>query len=250
MPTFQEKALKLLHGAKELVFPTFEPQDPEAAAADRVAQQLWHERFEPLGVMVEDADILDLGAHDGRVLAHLLSTYPERARSGVGVDPRAVWFEADGDVRWPEEEKTGRLELHTDLAYLQAFDLSSFDLVLARDLEALFPLDELEDGLKRIYDLLRPGGEALLHVGCASPQGGRAGYGFLTPTSWIILAMRLGFEIGAVRRVWRDHDAVAAAQAVLPYASDEERMTAEMTLRLIRPWESWELDKVWHAKPD
>ena len=250
MPTFQEKTLKLLHATKELFFPTFEAKDPDAAERDRVAQQLWHERFAPLDVMVEDADILELGAHDGRVLAHLLSTHPERARSGVGVDPRAVWFTPDGEVWWPEEEKTNRLELHTDLAYLQAFDLASFDLVLARDLESLFALDDLEDGLKRIYDLLRPGGEALLHVGCASPQGGSAGYGFLTPTSWIILAMRLGFEIGAVRRVWRDNDAIAAATAVLPHASDEERMTAEMTLRLIRPWESWELDKVWHAKPD
>lgn len=250
MLTFQEKALKLLHGAKELIFPSFEAQDADTAEADRRAQALWHERFAPLNVMIEDADILELGAHDGRLLAHLLSTHSERARSGVGVDPRPHWFQADGEVRWPEEEKTGRLELHTDLAYLQAFDLASFDLVLARDLESLFPLDELEDGLKRIYDLLRPGGEALLNVGCASPQGGPAGYGFLTPTSWIILAMRIGFEVGAVRRVWRDNDAVAAALAVLPHASDEERMTAEMTLRLIRPWESWELDKVWHAKPE
>lgn len=241
---------KLLVGARELVFPTLEPRDLEAAEADRAAQALWHERFGSLNVMVEDADILELGCHDGRLLAHLLNTASERARSGVGVDVRPAWFRADGNVRWPEEERSGRLELHTDMAYLQAFDLASFDLVLARDLESLFPLDELEDGLKRIYDLLRPGGEALLHVGCASPQGGQAGYGFLTPTSWIILAMRIGFEVGAVRRVWRDNDALAAAQAVLPHASDEERMTAEMTLRLIRPWEAWELDKVWHVKPE
>lgn len=244
------RARKLLRSAKELVFPTLEPRDPAAAEADRVAQAVWHERFAPLNVMVEDADILELGCVDGRLLVHLLHTAGERARSGVGIDVQPTWLTPGGRVAWPEEERSGRLELHTDLAYLQAFDLASFDLVLARDLERLLPLDELEDGLKRIYDLLRPGGEALLHVGCASAAGGPAGYGFLTPTSWIILTMRTGFEIGAVRRVWRDHDAVAAAHAVLPHASDEERMTAEMTLRLIRPWESWELDKVWHAKSE
>lgn len=245
-----QRTRRLLAIAWNMTFPKFEPRDPAAAEAERAAQSLWHDRFGPLDVMVEDADVLELGCGDGRMLAHLLASHPERARSGVGIEPQPGWIGPDGEIRWPEEERTGRLELHTDLVYLQALDLASFDLILARDLESVFPLDGLEEGLSRIYDLLRPGGEALLHVGCASPQGGAAGYGFLTPTSWIILAMRFGFEVGAVRRVWRDNDALAAAKATLPYASDEERMTAEMTLRLIRPWESWELDKVWHANPE
>ena len=243
-----DQGAKALRFTKELVFPTFLPPDPEAVAADARAATVWHEVFAPLNVMIEDADVLELACHDGRLVASLLDGGEQRARSGVGVDANGVWVKPDGEIVWPEHHPTHRLELHTDMSYLQAFDLSSFDLILTRDLEKVFSLTELNDGLRRIYDLLRPGGEALLHVRCAPVGAGEGGYGFLTPTSWISAFMRIGFEVGAVRRVWRPAEEAAQAAAVLPHASDDERMTAEMTVRLVRPWESWELAGVWTIK--
>jgi SAM-dependent methyltransferase len=244
------KTRKLLVATRELIFPTLTVRDPNSAQGHQRAQALWHEAFAPLNAMIEDADVLELGCDDGHLLDVLLHDGPERARSAVGIDRIGAWLRPDGVIAWPEEEPSGRLELHTDMAYLQAFDLASFDLVIARDLETVFPLDELEDGLRRVYDLIRPGGEALLHVGCAPLNPGPSGYGFLTPTSWVSLTTRIGFEVSAIRRVWRPDEDAARAAALLPLASDDERMTAAMTLRLIRPWEAWELDKVWHAKRD
>ena len=64
----------------------------------------------------------------------------------------------------------------------------------------------------------------------------------MTPTAWVVQMLGAGFEIVAVRRVWRDPADQRRAAAWLPEASDDERLTAEIHLHLIRPWESWELD--------
>ena len=251
MKTLRHKARKLILNARELVFPDDRPPAHIAAAQAR-ADVVWNEIFAPLNPMSADADILELGGYDGRLSAALLSSpiAGGAARSAVVLDEHAYWDGAEGGVAWQRGTIPERLELHDDLSHLGGLDPAAFDLILCRDFEAVFPLDELEQGMRRLYDLARPGAEALIVVRCADlddPAIEGAGYGFMTPTSWIMLMMRAGFEIGEVRRVWRPAEAATTAAAVLPDASDDERMTAEMRCRLIRPWEAWELDGIWSS---
>ena len=115
---------------------------------------------------------------------------------------------------------------------------------MARDLDATLPLDGLERRLSRIYDLLRPGGEAVLRLRCFTPGGqigAGAGYGVMTPSAWTIILMRAGFEIVGGAQVWRDQHVQSRVDELLPETSPEERGCAELRLHLVRPWESWEL---------
>lgn len=249
MRRLRQKARRLVTDARDLVFPE-DRSPPEVQAARDQADRVWSDLFAPLNPMVDDADILELGGHDGRLSAARLESdiIGCAARSAVVMDSHAYWAGEEAGVAWPRGTMPERLELHDEMSHLGAFDPGSFDLILCRDFEATFAVDDVEDGLRRLYDLTRPGGEALIVVGCAdfaNPVVEGAGYGFMTPTSWIMLMMRAGFEIGEVRRIWRPAEDAATAARILPDASDDERMTAQMRCRLVRPWESWEMDAIW-----
>lgn len=238
--------------ARELLFPPLEEQDPRIVTARRRAEGDWQDLFAPLSPLVADAAVLEIGCDDGALLAALLERPGDMARSAVGIE---VDFDRlpqpGGALRQSYAALGERLELHDRADYLEAFDPESFDLLICRDVERVYPLEDLENGLRRMYELLRPGGEALAVVRAGRPDAAAPagpGYGFLTPTTWLMLFLRAGFEIDGVRRVWRDAGDGAAMAALLPASSDEERMTREMRLRLIRPWEGGELDKVWAAK--
>lgn len=222
--------------ARDTVFPPRILVDGEEEAAEAEALALWQGLFMPFGPLVDDADILELGSGDGR-MARRLVTHGQ-ARSVTGVEPG----EDPGEWR---EELEGRLRLGDSVALLDALDEGLFDLILARDFEAATPLSVLERRARRLYDLLRPGGEALLRLGCAPPRpvaGEGPGYGVMTPSAWAMVMMRAGFEIADLRRIWRgDRDQAEAARA-LPSTEDEERLAAEVRIHLIRPWESWELE--------
>lgn len=214
---------------------TFSPDD---RLAWQTAIRLWNEVFEPFSPLIDDADVLDLGCEDGRMAAALAGT--GRARLVIGLNAYAAWRGERGGASWPVAS-VPRLELHGDMEVLESLDPEKFDLILCRDFDDLVPLEGLEDLVARLYTLLRPGGEAILRLGCAGPRPER-GYGFMTPTAWSGLMLRAGFEIAAQHRVWcdtADHDTAARR---LPRASDDERLTAEIRLHLLRPWESWELD--------
>lgn len=214
--------------------------DPRDLAAWEAAVALWHEVFEPFSPLIEDGEVLELGCADGRMLGALVKQ--GGARRGIGIAEAAQWKgQADG-AAWNSGAIAG-LELHESLDRLEGLEPGTVDLVLCRDLDGLFPLDGLEERLARIHAVIRPGGEAILRVGCAGPDAG-AGYGFMTPTAWTALVTRAGFEIVARRHVWADPARQPGAARRLPQASDDERLTADLRLHLVRPWESWELDRV------
>lgn len=239
--TLRERMLGAWRLGAKVVLARPQPPDPADQAAWSDAVALWDALFEPFSPLVEGADVLELGCGDGRMLGALAGG--GGARSAVGVERHAYWAGQGGAVAW----RTGmfpRLELHADLRRIESLDDGVADLILCRELDRVLPLDGLEDGLARLHDLLRPGGEMIARVRCGDPRGGLdgPGYGFMTPTAWTALMLRAGFEVAGLRRVWRDPGEQDAAAARLPRASDDERLTAELHLHLIRPWESWELD--------
>lgn len=231
-------AREIIHRGKRVVLGAPSHPDPDDRMAWEAAIAVWNEVFQPFSPLIEDADVLELGCGDGRLAAALAGS--GGARLVIGLDASAAWRGEGRAVRW-DTSRVSRLELHARMDRLESLDPETFDLVLCRDLDGLFPLEGLEDLLARLYGLLRPGGEAILRLGCAGPGPGR-GYGFMTPTAWIALAMRAGFEIAGQRRIWCDSSEQDAAAGRLPRASDDERLTAEIRMHLLRPWESWELD--------
>lgn len=232
-----ERARRLWRTGKQVVLDRSRPLEPQEQAAWDDAVTLWSQLFEPFSPLVEGADVLELGCGDGRMLAALART--GGARSAVGLEHRPYWRGAGGGVAW-NAAGFPDIELHADASYLDSLEDGVADLVLARELDGFLPLDGLEAGLGRVYGLLRPGGEMIARLRCANPAG--AGYGFMTPTAWIAQMLSAGFEIANIRRVWRGPDDQGRAAGWLPDASDDERLTAEIHLHLIRPWESWELD--------
>jgi len=237
--------------ARELLFPSLE-EDALTRDARIKAAADWEEIFAPLAPLVSDAAVLEIGCGDGAMLASLLDRPTGAARTGIGIAMMSGDTSDAAGASRPDFRYLGeRLELHGDSEYLESLDPDSVDLLVCRDMEQRFALPTIESGLKRLYDILRPGAEAVVTVGCfdpAVPSTSGPGYGFLTPTTWTMLLMRAGFEIVAERRIWRDQEQAAVMARLLPCSSEEERMTREIRLRLVRPWESWELEKVWAGK--
>ncbi|WP_421730453.1 class I SAM-dependent methyltransferase [Brevundimonas sp.] len=245
------KARRLMNDARDVVFPE-RLVDPDIDTAEARAEARWETLFAPFQSLTEDADILEIGCGDGRLLQGRFQASPDQgpARSAVGLDHVDYWNGQGGAVALGPEGAGSRIELHNDVRYIHALDGASFDLILCHNFETMFELAEVEDVLRRLYDLLRPGGDFLVVVGCpdlASDDSRGPGYGVLTPSSWMMLMMRAGFEVRSVRRQWKSAEAAAAAAAILPLASEEERMTAELRCHLIRPWEAAELDQLWTA---
>lgn len=239
--TVMARARRLWRVGKQVVLDKTPPLDPADQTAWEDAVALWNELFAPFSPVVEGADVLELGCGDGRLLAALAGS--GGARSALGLEHRPYWRGKAGGVAW-NTALFPRVELHPDRARLDSLDEGIADLILARELDSFLPLEELESGLERLYGLLRPGGEMIFRLRCCSPDEGLdgPGYGFMTPTAWTAQMLAAGFEIAAVRRVWRNADDQRRAAAWLPDASDDERLTTEIYLHLIRPWESWELD--------
>lgn len=218
--------------------PALKPEDQEAWN-DAVA--LWDQLFDPFSPLTDDADVLELGCGDGRMLGALSQS--GRVRSATGIERYAYWNGEGGGAPW----RTGMfpaLQLHAEMRKFENLDDGEFDLILCRELDGFFPLDGLEDVLSRIYGLLRPGGEMIVRLRCGDGGPGfrGPGYGFMTPTAWIALMLGAGFEVAGLRGIERDPASRARLMQRLPHASDDERMTAELHLHLVRPWESWELD--------
>lgn len=236
-----DQAKKVLRTGRQVVLPRPQDRDPADQAAWEDAVALWNALFAPFSPLIEDADVLEVGCGDGRLLGALAAT--GRARSALGLDQHAYWSGEGDGAPWRPRDIPG-LDLQTGLAPLDALDDGSIDLVLVRELDGLVPLAGLEDRLAQLYGLLRPGGEMLVRLRCGDGSGRpeAPGYGFLTPTAWMALMLGAGFEIADRRRVWRTPAEQGLAAEHLAQASDDERLTAEMHLRLVRPWESWELD--------
>lgn len=246
----RSRVRRLATTARNALYPRPPSPSPELARADSITRELWASIFEPLQPTVFGADVLEVGCRDGRLLAALLAQ-DEPARSATGVERMPYWMGEGAGPAWNTADAGGSLELHGDLRTLEAFDPGSFDLILCRDFEAVFALEDVESGLRRLYDLARPGGECIIHVGCGSGDGIEtfgSGYGFLTPTSWTMLMMRAGFEIDAQLPSWRDEMQRSRAANRLPFSSDAERFASSVAYRLLRPWEAWELDRIWAVK--
>lgn len=240
IPVDRERLRTWTRTARRVLFP------PKAGGSDSVeawadARALWLALFGVFRPETRDADVLELGCGDGRMLALVLAE--GEARSAVGLDRRAFW-NGEGAAAWRAQDLAG-LQLMPMLEHLHGLNEEAFDLVLCRELDSIFDAVEINDGLSRLYGLLRPGGEAIVRVRCADLRADGfdgPGYGFMTPAAWTHFVLRAGFEIADSRAIPRDPAQAALARERLPQASEPERMTAELHLRLIRPWESWEIE--------
>lgn len=221
--------------ARDTLSPPQIAHDPAEEAAQRTALGPWQDIYQHFGPQLEDADVLIVGCGDGRLAARFV-THGD-ARSAVGIETGAASFS-------PSDRLEGRLRLEGDLALLDTLDDETFDLVLSPSLDMQLPLSDLERRVRRLYDLLRPGGEAIVNLRCAAarPEAGTGpGYGVMNPSSWLGLFMRAGFEVAGTTRVWRDEAEASEVRERLPRTRDEERLCAELRVHLFRPWESWEL---------
>ena len=138
-----------------------------------------------------------------------------------------------------------RVQIHSDIRVFDALETGVFDTILCQDWDGWCAAEALEARLARVYDLLRPGGEFLVVVNCAdlADFGEKApGYGVMTPSSWMMAFQRAGFEVASQLRSLRSLEQAGRAQTILPFSSDDERSTARLRCRLIRPWEAWELN--------
>lgn len=237
------KGLKLVRRwageAKELLLPAEDAKAPAALESGERARRAWHALFEDLGANVAAAEVLDLDGGDARMIEYLVD---ERgAASGVA----RLTGEARRAARADLDDRDGRVRLLREEDGIESLRAGEFSLILCRRIESVLGLEELEGGLETLYGLLRPGGELLVGVGCAG--GGGGGYGVLTPTGWTLLAMRAGFELLGVQRSWADATAQAAVAQTLPNAGDDERQTAFMRMRLVRPYEAWDLQAISEA---
>ncbi|MFN4297165.1 MAG: class I SAM-dependent methyltransferase [Brevundimonas sp.] len=239
--SLRDRVRKAVRTGRQAVLPEpeFRTASDQEAWEDAVA--LWNDLFAPFSPILQGADVIELGCGDGRLLGAAMAT--GGARSAVGFERQAWWNGGGGGVAWRPGDITG-LDLRVGIDGVSALDEGAADLILARELDGFIPLDSLEFWLAELYGLLRPGGEMLARVRCGDGRGDpqAPGYGFLTPTAWTVLVLGAGFEIADTRRVWRAPAQQGAAAERLPHASDDERLTAELHLHLIRPWESWELD--------
>ncbi|KQR56242.1 hypothetical protein [Brevundimonas sp. Leaf168] len=222
---------RALTQGRRVLFPTSLRLVLERTPEWREVEEEWLSQKQAFGLQTEDADILQLGCGDGRLLFLLLGgDHPARRATGI-----RTLIGSKTLINWPMEDRLGRIQIHDEIAYLDAFDPASFDLIICDDLENVFCLDGLEDRLDRLYSLLRPGGEAVLTVQCANTTG-TGGFGVLTASSWIMMFMRAGFEPANVMR--------------LPTAVDREAMeqttgdAQSLRLHLLRPWEAWELERL------
>ncbi|MEH6663767.1 MAG: class I SAM-dependent methyltransferase [Brevundimonas sp.] len=236
-----ERARRVLRKGRQAVLPQSEVRSPSDQAAWEDAVALWNALFAPFSPVVEDADVIELGCGDGRLAGALLTT--GRARSALGFERRAFWDGEGGVPAWRPRDVAG-LDLRVGRDAAGEVDEGTADLILARELDGFVPLDRLEASLGAFYGWLRPGGEMLVRVRCGDGRGGpdAPGYGFMTPTAWTAVLLGAGFEIVDRRRTWRRPVDQGEAVERLPHASDDERLTAELHLHLIRPWESRELD--------
>jgi len=220
----------ITHG-RRVLFPTSLDLVLEYTPEWLEIEDAWVSRKQAFGLQTEDADILHLGCGDGRLLHVVLSgNRPARRAIGIRGPDRAQAL-----IDWPMADHRGRIHIHDEIAYLDAFDPASFDLIVCDEVDHIFRLDNLEAGLDRLYALLRPGGEALLEVRCAG-SGHDGGFGILTASSWIMMVMRAGFEPAHVIRLpaGGDEDAVPETDAA----------TGALRLHLLRPWEAWELERL------
>lgn len=233
------KIKRILSELRQAVNPTPVVVDTASETGWNGAMSVWNTEFADLHPVIDDADVLEIGGEDARVSGLLLTARPDG-----GPARSVVCLGAGGDAGWVREFGD-QLQVHADARVFNALETGVFDVVLCRDWGAGFAMEALETGLSRIYDLLRPGGEFLVVVDCADLVDFRPtakGYGVMTPSSWMMAFQRAGFEVVAERRSLRSLERAGLAQSVLSMSSEDERSTARMRCRLVRPWESWELN--------
>lgn len=228
---------------------------------ERRAQSLWDNLYGP---WIEDADgrsFLDIGCSWGYLFQYMLDRCSPRLL--VGVDVIAHWEGSPFD--WQKEKRAQISFLRTDLLGA-SLEPGSFDYVLSASVLQFLSPAQLRRTLRRIRELLRPGGELLLrtqvftsHLGLLLHRVYRLPYvhllhgedtlrrrmenlgsprrqtNWLTATSYLQAFLDAGFEILAVNR-HRNHHSPAVLQRVLDDfpVSENEMTVSELSARLAR----------------
>jgi ubiquinone/menaquinone biosynthesis C-methylase UbiE len=253
-----------------------EPTKGTQAWGHDQADAIWQQTYAPWDPVVEDQVVLDLGCHWGFLLKYLLDE-GRRPRRLIGVDIRTWWDDFDHGWDW---QGTGLVELHA--GELPDVDLEerSIDLMLCTSVfQSILP-ERLDETLRAIYRLLKPGGQLLVrthlytsylgaglhrqydlpYVHMLYPERqlmerlGREGrenaptrpfMSWMTSSSYLAAYARAGFEIlDAPRSTSGPAPEIREQVAEAWPVNHDELFGGSLATRLLRPFEPGDLDEI------
>jgi SAM-dependent methyltransferase len=243
------------------------------AWGDRQARALWdglYGRYEP---PIDRRVVLDLGCSWGYMLRFLAGRF--KPRKLIGTDLSPAWERVDHG--WDYARLGDLVEFHAgDLAADLELPPQSVDLVLCTSVFQYMQPDALEANLNAVYELLKPGGLAIVRTRCFTSYIGadlhshfNADYLHLRygepqlaavlreanlrpkPVSWLTASGYLaafaqaGFELLDVNRRYNrgaSPEVFAEVARAFPWIADAELACAEVEAELLRPIEPEELN--------
>jgi SAM-dependent methyltransferase len=243
------------------------------AWGDRQARALWdglYKRYEP---PIDGRVVLDLGCSWGYMLRFLAGRF--KPRKLIGVDLNPAWEQVDHG--WDYARLGGLIEFHAgDLAADLQLPSQSVDLVLCTSVFQYMQPDALEANLDAMYELLKPGGLAIVRTRCFTSYIGadlhsrfdqdylhlrygepqlsavlrEAGHepkpvSWLTASTYVATFVRAGFELLDVNRRYNrgaSPDVFAELEQAFPWIADAELACTEVEAELLRPVEPAELN--------
>lgn len=218
----------------------------------RTAKSLWEGLYEPWIKIADGRSFLDVGCSWGYLFQYMLDQCsPERL---VGVDIVAHWEGSPFD--WKSEART-KIDFHHGNVLDAPLEDESFDYVLCASVVQYLAPTQLDATLRRMRQLLRPGGELLIRtqvftsylglqlhrtyeipyvhllhgeemLGDRLPRGGRRWRGstnWLTATSYLQTFVDTGFEILDVRRYANEHSPSIQERVLAEFPVSREEMT-------------------------
>lgn len=228
----------------------------------KTAKSLWEGLYEPWIDIADNRSFLDVGCSWGYLFQYMLGECSPRRL--VGIDVTAHWEGAPFD--WANEKRADIALYHGDIFSAPLAD-ESFDYVLCASVLQNLPPTQIDATLKRMYQLLRPGGELLLRTQVFTSYLGlqlhrvyqlpyihllygeevlgsrlqsrghswRGSTNWLTASSYLSAFMAAGFEILDVHRSPNQHSPTVQDRVLAQFPVSREEMTvSHLAARLSR----------------
>jgi len=237
---------------------------------ERRAVSLWSNLYRRWAPDLTGLCVLDLGCSWGYLLKLLLET--ERPRRLIGVDIEPLWDTADHGWDWRAEGDL--LEFHATGLVDAPIEEKSVDVLFCSGVLHMLPPDELQIMLDRAFDLIRPGGQAIirtrvftsfmgadLHRDFDTPfphllngkrdldarlaeRGAESPYtNWFSATTYVCMYLQAGFEVLTARRRENQYVPELTTRLATDFhgVSPDELHCHELLVRLVRPLEAADL---------